>query len=139
MAAKHLKLGVSMKRRKSAIVVIIKNSQMAVTSTKFWNFFHLRKNLRTLKNDFYFFKHPLLFFEGLFPCCCFTWIFLYTIFRRKKTWNASLVNLVPVAFWVLGLSNAGKYGGHDCPLAALQRQEGGNTLTATPCPDLQLK
>ena len=49
------------------------------------------------------------------------------------------MNLVPVAFLVLGLSNAGKYGGHDCPLAALQRQEGGNTLTATPCPDLQLK
>ena len=35
--------GVHMKRQKNAIVIIIKNSQMVVTSTKFWNFFNLEK------------------------------------------------------------------------------------------------
>ena len=37
--------GVRMKRCKSAIVVIIENSQMAVTLTKFWNFFNGEKYL----------------------------------------------------------------------------------------------
>ena len=32
-----------MKRWKNAIVVIVKNSQMAVTSTKLWNFFNFKK------------------------------------------------------------------------------------------------
>ena len=40
-----------MKCRKNAIVVNIENSQMAVTSTKFWDFL-FSKNLRTSKTNF---------------------------------------------------------------------------------------
>ena len=35
--------GVRMKRRKNVIVVIVENSQMAVTSTKFYDFFNFEK------------------------------------------------------------------------------------------------
>ena len=35
--------GVHMKRQKNALVVIVENSQMAVTSTKFWNIFNFKK------------------------------------------------------------------------------------------------
>ena len=45
----YLKVLVSVwSAEKDAIVVIIENSQMAVTSTKFWNFYDHHKNIQSL-------------------------------------------------------------------------------------------
>ena len=79
----QLFIGVHMKLRKKCNSRYRQKQPNGCYIYKILKFFHLRKNLRTLKNDFYFFKHPLLFFEGLFPCFRFTWIFLYTIFRKN--------------------------------------------------------
>ena len=69
--------GVHMKRRKNAIVIVIENRQMAVTSTKFWNFFNFEKvEVQKLENFekwlLLFFKHLLHFFEGLWNKRVFT-------------------------------------------------------------------
>ena len=55
--------GVHMKRRKNAIVIVIENRQMAVTSTKFWNFFNFEKvEVQKLEN----FEKWLLLFLNIF-------------------------------------------------------------------------
>ena len=64
-----VKLGCPYESPKNAKVVIVENSQMAVTSTKFWNFFNLEKFLvqkfEDCEKQLLLFIRLLQFFECL--------------------------------------------------------------------------
>ena len=58
----RLKIGVHMKRRKNAIVVIVEISQMAVTTTKFRFFYFKKVEVQNLEN----FEKRLILFLNIF-------------------------------------------------------------------------